>query len=197
MFIKHLRPAIVTLILFTGITGLLYPLLITGLAQLMFPGKANGSLIQKNGKSLGSELIGQPFSDPKYFWSRLSATSPFAYNSGASAGSNYGPLNPALIDAAQKRIQEMKTADPLNAKLIPVDLVTASGSGLDPHISVAAVLYQLPRVARNRNMSEEQIRSLVDQYTEGRQLGVLGEPRVNVLKLNLALNETHPLSETK
>ena len=192
MFIKHLRAAIVVLILLTGITGLLYPLVVTGIAQLIFPGKANGSLIQKDGKSLGSDLIGQPFSDPKYFWSRPSATGPFAYNAGASSGSNYGPLNPALLDAVQKRIADLKDADPQNDKPIPVDLVTASGSGLDPHISVAAALYQLPRVARNRGVSEEKIRSLVDQYTEGRQLGLLGEPRVNVLKLNLALNGTQP-----
>jgi K+-transporting ATPase ATPase C chain len=197
MFLKHLRSSVISILLFTALLGLLYPLAVTGIAQLIFPGKANGSLIQKNGKSLGSELIGQPFSDPKYFWSRLSATGPFAYNAGASSGSNYGPLDPALFDAVRKRIKDLKDADPQNAKPIPVDLVTASGSGLDPHVSVAATLYQLPRVARNRNMSEGQIRSLVDQYTEGRQLGFLGEPRVNVLKLNLALNGTQPLSETK
>jgi K+-transporting ATPase ATPase C chain len=197
MFLKQLRPAFMAVILLTVLTGLVYPLMVTGIAQLVFPGKANGSLIQKNGKALGSELIGQPFSDPKYFWGRLSATGPVAYNAGASSGSNYGPLNPSLLDAVQKRIKDLKDADPQNTKPIPVDLVTASGSGLDPHISVAAALYQLPRVARNRNMSEEKLRSLVDQFTEGRQLGFLGEPRVNVLKLNLALNGTQPLSETK
>ncbi len=197
MFLKHLRSSIIAIFLFTVLTGLLYPLVVTGIAQLVFPGQANGSLILKEGKPLGSELIGQQFSDPKYFWSRLSATGPFAYNAGASSGSNYGPLNPALLDAAKKRIQDLKAADPQNTQPVPVDLVTASGSGLDPHISVAAALYQLPRVARNRNTSEEKIRFLVDQYTEGRQLGFLGEPRVNVLKLNLALNGTQPLSEVK
>jgi K+-transporting ATPase ATPase C chain len=197
MFLKHLHSSIIAIFLFTVLTGVLYPLAVTGIAQLVFPGKANGSLIQKDGKTLGSELIGQPFSDPKYFWSRLSATGPFAYNAGASSGSNYGPLNPALFDAVRKRIKDLKDADPQNTKPIPVDLVTASGSGLDPHISVAAALYQLPRVSRNRNLSEGKIRSLVDQYTEGRQLGFLGEPRVNVLKLNLALNGTQPLSEAK
>lgn len=197
MFLKHLRSSVISILLFTVLLGLLYPLAVTGIAQLIFPGKANGGLIQKDGKSLGSELIGQPFSDPRYFWSRPSATGPVAYNAGASSGSNYGPLNPALFDAVQKRIKDLKDADPQNTKPIPVDLVTASGSGLDPHISVAAALYQLPRVARNRNMSEGQIRSLVDQFTEGRQLGFLGEPRVNVLKLNLALNGTQPLSEAK
>jgi potassium-transporting ATPase KdpC subunit len=146
-------------------------------------------MIQRNGKVMGSDLIGQPFSDPKYFWSRLSATSPFAYNAGASTGSNYGPLNPALFDAVQKRIQDLKKADSLNTRPIPVDLVTASGSGLDPHISVAAALYQVERVARYRGMNAQEVSSLVDVYTEGRQLGFLGESRVNVLKLNLALDE--------
>jgi K+-transporting ATPase ATPase C chain len=197
MFLKHLYSSIIAIFMFTLLTGLLYPLAVTGVAQLVFPGKANGSLIQKDGRTLGSELIGQPFADPKYFWSRPSATGPFAYNAGASSGSNYGPLNPALLDAAQKRIKDLKDADPQNDKPIPVDLVTASGSGLDPHISVAAALYQLPRVARNRNMSEGQVGSLVDQYIEGRQMGFLGEPRVNVLKLNLALNGTQPLTEAK
>jgi len=189
MFLKQLRTSVIAIFLFTVLTGLLYPLMVTGIAQLAFPGKANGSLLKKDGKVVGSELIGQPFSDPKYFWSRLSATGPFAYNAGASSGSNYGPLNPALLDAVQKRIKELKDADPQNTQPVPVDLVTASGSGLDPHISVAAALYQLPRVARTRNMGEERVRSLVNQYTEGRQLGFLGEPRVNVLKLNLALED--------
>lgn len=197
MFIKQIRPAIITLILFTGITGLLYPLVVTGIAQFIFPGRANGSLIRKDGTLLGSELIGQPFRSSKYFWSRLSATGPFAYNAGASSGSNYGPLNPALLDAVQKRIKDLNEADPQNTKPIPVDLVTASGSGLDPHISIAAALYQLPRVARNRGMSEEKIRSLIDQYTEARQLGFLGEARVNVLKLNLALNECQQRSKAQ
>jgi K+-transporting ATPase ATPase C chain len=197
MFLKQLRPTVVTLILFTIITGVAYPLLVTGVAQFVFPEKANGSLIKKDGKIVGSELIGQPFSDTKYFWSRLSATAPFAYNAGASSGSNYGPLNPALFDAARKRVQDLRAADSLNTQPIPVDLVTSSASGLDPHISIAAALYQVPRVARIRAISEPQVRSLVDQFTEGRQLGFLGEPRVNVLKLNLALDETQPSTKEK
>jgi K+-transporting ATPase, C subunit len=197
MFLKQLRPTLVTLILFTIITGVVYPLLVTGIAQLVFPEKANGSFIKKDGKSVGSELIGQPFTDPKYFWSRLSATGPYAYNAGASSGSNYGPLNPALLDAAKKRVQDLEAADSLNTQPIPVDLVTSSASGLDPHISIAAALYQVPRVARVRAISEPQVRSLVDQFTEGRQLGFLGEPRVNVLKLNLALDETQPSTKEK
>ena len=189
MFLKSLRTSVIAILLFTVLTGIIYPFLVTGLAQLIFPGKANGSLLKKDGKLVGSELIGQSFNDPKYFWGRLSATSPLAYNAAASSGSNYGPLNPALIDAAKKRIQDLRVADSLNLQPIPVDLVTASGSGLDPHISVAAALYQIRRVARVRNLSEQQVRHLVDQNTEGRQLGFLGESRVNVLKLNLALDE--------
>ena len=197
MLLKHLRTSIIAVILFTGLTGILYPLAVTGLAQLLFPGKANGSIIQREGKVLGSELIGQPFSDPKYFWSRLSATGPFAFNAGASSGSNYGPINQAFLDGVKKRVQDLKAADSLNRQPIPVDLVTASGSGLDPHISIAAAQYQISRVAHNRGVSEERIRSLVNQYTEGRQLGFLGEPRVNVLKLNFALDETQSLSGGK
>ncbi len=197
MVLKHLRIAIVSLILFTGITGMIYPLAVTGIAQLIFPDKANGSLIKQNGKVVGSSLIGQPFSNPEYFWGRLSATAPYAYNAAASSGSNYGPLNPALFDAVKQRIRALKTADPQNAKPIPVDLVTASASGLDPHISIAAALYQLPRVARYRGLKEKQVRMLIDQYTDGRQLGFLGEPSVNVLKLNLALDELVPLSQEK
>ena len=195
MFLKSFRTALISILLFTVLTGLIYPLLVTAVAQLVFPGKANGSILTKNGKAVGSELIGQPFSSPKYFWSRLSATSPVAYNAGASTGSNYGPLNPALLDATAKRVKDLKEADPQNTNRVPVDLATASGSGLDPHISVAAALYQLPRVARSRNVSERVIRSLVNQYTEGRQLGFLGEPRVNVLKLNLALDDMKSTSE--
>ena len=197
MLLKQLKPALVLIIVFTVLTGLLYPLLVTGIAQVVFPGKANGSLLMKDGKAVGSELIGQPFSDPKYFWSRLSATGPFAYNAGASTGSNYGPLNPALFDAVKKRVQDLRAADPNNEQPIPVDLVTASGSGLDPHISVAAALYQIPRVARSRNVSEESLRVLVNQHTEGRQFGFLGEPRVNVLKLNLALDGNQSVSEVR
>jgi K+-transporting ATPase ATPase C chain len=197
MFLKNLRIAIITLGLFTVLTGLLYPLLVTGIAQLIFPGRANGSLIQKGGKLLGSELIGQPFRDPKYFWSRPSATTPYAYDAAASSGSNYGPLNPALLDSVKKRVQNLKTADPQNSLPIPVDLVTSSGSGLDPHISIAAAQYQISRVARARGMSQEKVRSLVSQYSQGRQLGFLGEPRVNVLELNLALDEVRSPSQEK
>jgi K+-transporting ATPase ATPase C chain len=191
---SQFRPAIVLLVLLTLITGLIYPLVVTGIAQVVFPGQANGSLIVKDGKAVGSELIGQSFDDPKYFWGRLSATGTFPYNAfnaenlTASSGSNYGPLNPALLEAVQARIDALKAADPENAAPIPVDLVTASGSGLDPHISVAAALYQAPRVARERGLSEDAVRALVNQYTTGRQFGILGEPRVNVLKLNLALD---------
>jgi K+-transporting ATPase ATPase C chain len=189
MFLKHLYSSITAIVLFTILTGIVYPLAVTGIAQIVFPGKANGSLLQRNGKTLGSELIGQPSSDPRYFWGRLSATGPFAYNAGASSGSNYGSLNPALLDAAKKRIADLKAADPQNTLAIPVDLVTASGSGLDPHISVAAALYQIPRVARERMISEQDVHSLVDRFTEPRDLGFLGEPGVNVLKLNLALDD--------
>jgi K+-transporting ATPase ATPase C chain len=193
--LSQLRPALVLLALFTLLTGLLYPLAVTGIAQVIFPAQANGSLILVDGKAVGSELIGQQFDDPKYFWGRISATGTFPYNAfnaenlTASSGSNYGPLNPALIEAAQARIDALRAADPGNAAPIPVDLVTASGSGLDPHISVAAALYQVPRVARARGLGEDAVRALVAQYTEGRQFGVLGEPRVNVLELNLALDE--------
>ena len=188
MFIKHLRVSIIVLLLMTALTGILYPLAVTGIAQLIFPAKANGSLIVQNGRKLGSKLIGQPFSDPKYFWSRLSATSPFQYNAASSSGSNYGPLNPALVDAAKKRIQDLKNADPQNNQPIPVDLVTASDNGLDPHISVAAAEYQVDRVARARKLNALQVTELVNKNTDGRLLGFIGEPRVNVLLLNLALD---------
>jgi K+-transporting ATPase ATPase C chain len=197
MFLRQLRTAIILIVLLTCVTGLLYPLAVTGVAQLVFPTKANGSMIQRNGKLVGSKFIGQPFSDPKYFWSRLSATGPYAYNAASSSSSNYGPLNLALLDAVKKRVQDLKAADPQNSLPIPVDLVTASGSGLDPHISVAAAQYQISRVARARGMSEATVRSLVGRYTEGRQLGFFGEPRVNVLELNLALDEMQPSSEVK
>ena len=182
---RQLKIALVFLGLFTVITGIIYPLAVTGIAQIFFPSQANGSLM---GNGTGSALIGQPFSDPKYFWGRLSATGPFPYNAAASTGSNLGPTNPALKQAIQARIDALKLADPGNNQQIPVDLVTASGSGLDPDISIAAANYQVARVARVRGISEEQVNVLVKRYTEGRQFGILGEPRVNVLKLNLALD---------
>jgi K+-transporting ATPase ATPase C chain len=184
----QLRPALVLLAALTLITGLLYPLVVTGIAQVLFPRQANGSLIITDGKPVGSSLIGQPFDAPKYFWGRPSATSPFPYNAAASSGSNLGPTNDALMKAVQARIDALKTADPDNSLPLPVDLVTASGSGLDPHISPAAAEYQIRRIARVRGLDETDIRQLVAQHSEGRQLGVLGEPRVNVLALNLALD---------
>jgi K+-transporting ATPase ATPase C chain len=182
------RPAIASFAVLTLMTGIIYPLIVTGLAQALFPHQANGSIIVKGEQALGSELIGQPFDNPEYFWGRLSATWPSPYNAAASSGSNLGPLNPDLVRAAQARIHALCAADPGNTAPIPVDLVTASASGLDPHISVAAALYQAPRVARARGLSEDQVRSLIAQFTEGRQFGILGEPRVNVLRLNLALD---------
>jgi K+-transporting ATPase ATPase C chain len=195
MILQQLRPAFFMLLVFTIITGVVYPLVVTGIAQAAFPQQANGSLIVIDGKAYGSELIGQQFDDPKYFWGRLSATGTFPYNAfnadhlTGSSGSNYGPLNPALMEMVQARVDALKAADPDNTAPIPVDLVTASGSGLDPHISVAAALYQVSRVAEARGLSDEEVQTLVNQYTEGRQFGFLGEPRVNVLKLNLALDD--------
>lgn len=185
--LKELRPALLTFVVLTVITGVVYPLLVSGFAQL-FSGKATGSVIEVNGKAVGSELIGQPFSDPKYFWSRPSATSPQPYNGMASSGSNLGPTNKALLDAVGERIKALREADPGNTKPVPADLVTTSGSGLDPHISPEAAHYQAGRVARARGRSEDAIRTLVGEHTQARLLGVLGEPRVNVLELNLALD---------
>jgi K+-transporting ATPase ATPase C chain len=185
---SQLRPAIVSIAIFTLLTGILYPLVITGISQVIFPRQANGSLIEQNGQVVGSTLIGQSFDDPRYFWGRLSATSLYPYNAAASTGSNLGPTNPALTDEVSARIEALKAADPTNNSSIPVDLVTSSGSGLDPNISVASALYQVPRIAKARGLSEEVIRTLVDSYTEERQFGVLGEPRINVLELNLAVD---------
>lgn len=191
---SQIRPALVSLLLLTLLTGLAYPLLVTGLAQVIFPHQANGSLIVQNGQVVGSALIGQAFDDPRYFWGRLSATGTFPYNAftaenlTASSGSNYGPLNPALLAMVQSRIDALKAADPNNTLPIPVDLVTASASGLDPHISPAAAAYQLDRVARARGLEVAVVKQLIDRHTQGRDLGVLGEPRVNVLELNLALD---------
>ena len=185
---KLLRQSFMLLLVLTVITGVLYPLAATGLSQWMFPHQANGSLIERDGKPIGSALIGQSFTDPRYFWGRPSATSPNPYNASASSGSNQGPTNPVLADAVKQRIAALRAADPGNSAPVPVDLVTASGSGLDPEISQAAAQYQLERVARARRLSSEQVQALVNQSTSGRQLGVLGEPRVNVLRLNLALD---------
>jgi K+-transporting ATPase ATPase C chain len=183
-----IRQALTLLALLTVITGVVYPLAVTGVSQVAFSHTANGSVIERNGKPLGSELIGQAFTDPKYFWSRPSATSPFADNPSASGASNLGPNNSVLTDAVKQRIAALRAADPGNTAPVPVDLVTASGSGVDPHISPAAAQYQLARVARVRAMSEADVSKLVGQATQGRTFGVLGEPRVNVLKLNLLLD---------
>ena len=186
--LSQLRPALLILVVLTLVTGVAYPLLVTGIAQAIFPSQAQGSLIIKDGKVVGSALIGQPFDAPKYFWSRPSATSPFADNAGSSSGSNLSPTNPDLVKTVQGRVDALRAADPGNTAPVPVDLVTASGSGLDPHISPAAALYQVPRVAKARKLTPEAVRAMVERHTEGRFLGFLGEPRVNVLALNLALD---------
>lgn len=190
----QMRAALVALLVLTGLTGVVYPLAVTAVAQLLFSHQANGSLMTQAGQVVGSELIGQPFTAPEYFWGRLSATAVFPYNAfnadtlTGSSGSNYGPLNPALLDSAAARIAALQAADPTNEAPIPVDLVTASGSGLDPHISLAAATYQAGRVARARGMTETAVTHLITQYTLPRQFGFLGEPRVHVLQLNLALD---------
>jgi K+-transporting ATPase ATPase C chain len=185
--LRQLRAALVLLALLTLLTGVAYPLLVTGVAQAAFPRQANGSLVVRDGKPLGSRLIGQPFEDPKYFWGRLSATAP-AYNGAASTGSNLGPTNPALVDAVKARIDALTAADPDVTSPVPVDLVTSSGSGLDPDISPAAAAYQVHRVAKERGADEARVRALVQEHTAARDLGILGEPTVNVLELNLALD---------
>ena len=185
-----LRPAISLFVLLTAVTGIAYPLVVTGIAKVTFPDAANGSLIIKDGKPVGSRLIGQNFTAPKYFWGRPSATSPQPYNASASSGSNQGPLNPALVDSVKGRIETLKEADPDNARPIPADLVTTSASGLDPQISPAAADYQIERVAKARQLDPAVVKAMVANYTEGRQWGIFGDPRVNVLELNLALDTT-------
>lgn len=185
---RQVRPLLVIFGLMALLTGVICPLLVTGIVQVAFPRQANGSLIMQNGQPVGSELIGQEFTSPHYFWGRLSATSPDPYNGAASSGSNLGPSSPELRQMVEARITALRAADPGNTAPIPVDLVTASGSGLDPHISIAAALYQLPRVARERGLPQDRVRELVDQFTQGREFGIFGESRVNVLGLNLALD---------
>lgn len=188
MYLKQWIVSVRALVVFTLLTGAVYPLALTGLAQALFPDRANGSLIRREGKWVGSKVIGQNFTDPRYFWGRLSATGPTPYNGASSSGSNLGPMNPALWKAAQDRIDALRSADPKNTGPVPVDLVTASASGLDPHITPAAALYQLKRIARVRRISEQTVERLISENTDGRFLGILGEPGVNVLKLNLALD---------
>jgi K+-transporting ATPase ATPase C chain len=187
--ITIIRNSLMSLLLFTLLTGIIYPLAVTGIAQVIFPHQANGSIIVKNGKPVGSSLLGQQFEDGKYFWGRLSATGPYPYNGGASSGSNLGQNNPALMSAVQARIDALRSGDPANGAKIPVDLVTASGSGLDPHISLAAAEYQVHRVAKARRLDDAGISDIVAKNTTGRWLGLIGEPVVNVLELNLALDE--------
>jgi K+-transporting ATPase ATPase C chain len=187
---SNLRPALVLLGLFTLTTGVVYPLAVTGTAQLAYPEPASGSLIERNGQLVGSRLVGQYFDDMKYFWGRPSDTAPMAYNASSSTGSNLGPTNPALLSGVDQRVAHLRATHPEGAAAsVPVDLVTASASGLDPHVSPAAALYQVPRVARERGLAEPRVRALVQEHIEGRTLGFLGEPRVNVLLLNVALDE--------
>jgi K+-transporting ATPase ATPase C chain len=186
--LKELRPALVVFVALTLVTGVAYPLVVTLIGRLAFPAAVEGSVVEVDGRAVGSRLLGQPFAAPQYFWSRPSATGPMPYNGAVSSGSNLGPLNPALADAVAARVAALRGADPGNTRPVPVDLVTASASGLDPHISVAAAEYQIARVARTRNLDAETVTALVRAHTEGRTFGVLGEPRVNVLLLNLALD---------
>jgi len=197
MVVKHFVSSLLAILVFTLLLGIAYPLAVTGIAQVLFPSKANGSLISRQGVVVGSELIGQRFSSPGYFWSRPSATSTVPYNAAASTGSNTGPLNPALMDEVNGRLADLKKADSTNTLPVPVDLVTSSGSGLDPHISVAAANYQVSRVARARGLDESRVREIVARCTEGRTLGVLGESRVNVLEANLALDEITQHAEAR
>jgi potassium-transporting ATPase KdpC subunit len=185
---NSIRPALSIFVLLTAITGVAYPLLVTGIAQIAFPHQANGSIVTVDGKAVGSTLIGQSFSAPKYFWSRPSATGPMANNGVASGGSNLGANNPALLDAVKERIAALRAGDPGNTQLVPVDLVTASGSGLDPEISLAAAIYQAPRIARERGMAAERVQALIERHAQRPWLGIIGEPRVNVLALNLELD---------
>jgi K+-transporting ATPase ATPase C chain len=196
LFHHYLRPALVLLGLFTLLTGVVYPLAVTAVAQTIFPHQANGSLSEQDGVVIGSDLIGQPFDDPAYFWGRPSLTSPYPYNGAASAGSTIAPSNPALTDQVAARIAALHAADPANTQPIPVDLVTASGSGLDPHITLAAAEYQVERVAQVRGLETAVLHQLITEYTEGRTFGLLGESRINVLKLNLALDALQSDSET-
>ena len=188
MFREQIKQAILVFIILSIITGIIYPLFITGISQVIFPSQANGSLIYRNGKPVGSALIGQAFNDPRYFWGRISATSPVLFNAAASTGSNLGPTNPALIEAVKVRIKALKSADP-NDNPIPVDLVTSSASGLDPHISIAAAYYQINRIARSRGLAQDKIKIIINKHTHGRLLGVIGEPVVNALEINLALDD--------
>jgi potassium-transporting ATPase KdpC subunit len=183
-----IRNSLMSLLLFTLLTGIIYPLVVTGIAQVIFPHQANGSIIMKDGKAVGSGLLGQQFEDPKYFWGRLSATGPYPYNGASSSGSNLGPNNPNLTAAVEARIKALREAEPGNTAKIPVDLATASASGLDPHISLAAAEYQAGRVAKARGLDETTVRALVAKQSEGRWLGIFGEPVVNVLELNLTLD---------
>ncbi len=186
--LRELRPTLSIFLVLTLVTGVIYPAVVTGIGRILFADQTSGSLVERDGRAMGSALIGQPFSSPGYFWSRPSATAPQPYNGAASSGSNQGPLNPALRSAVQERIAALRAADPGNTKPVPIDLVTASGSGLDPHISPAAAEYQVARVARARGLDAGRVRAEVQKATEGRTFGVLGEPRVNVLELNLALD---------